>query len=92
MTMQCRTCGIEIADKALVCFRCGTATAAPPPAPPPPRSRRLVVPIIAAFAIIVIGALYMAMAVQGRTPPVVNWVLLGLAVVVVAWRFWSSRR
>jgi hypothetical protein len=24
--MVCRTCGIEIADKALICYRCGTAT------------------------------------------------------------------
>jgi len=22
----CRHCGIEIADKALICYRCGTAT------------------------------------------------------------------
>ena len=24
--MQCRNCGAEIADKALICYRCGTAT------------------------------------------------------------------
>ena len=24
--MNCRNCGTEIADKALICFRCGTAT------------------------------------------------------------------
>ena len=24
--MVCRNCGIEIADKALICYRCGTAT------------------------------------------------------------------
>ncbi len=24
--MTCRTCGTEIADKALICYRCGTAT------------------------------------------------------------------
>jgi hypothetical protein len=24
--MQCRTCGTEIADKALICYKCGTAT------------------------------------------------------------------
>ncbi len=27
--MICRTCGTEIADKALVCYRCGQATAEP---------------------------------------------------------------
>jgi uncharacterized membrane protein YvbJ len=24
--MNCRQCGTEIADKALICYRCGTAT------------------------------------------------------------------
>jgi hypothetical protein len=24
--MLCRNCGIEIADKALICYRCGTST------------------------------------------------------------------
>src|SRR5215510_8850444 len=24
--MQCRNCGTEIAEKALICYRCGTAT------------------------------------------------------------------
>ena len=24
--MRCRNCGTEIADKALICYRCGTAT------------------------------------------------------------------
>jgi uncharacterized membrane protein YvbJ len=24
--MLCRNCGTEIADKALICYRCGTAT------------------------------------------------------------------
>jgi hypothetical protein len=27
--MQCRNCGTEIADKAIVCFRCGAATTDP---------------------------------------------------------------
>jgi hypothetical protein len=27
--MKCRSCGTEIADKALICFRCGAATSDP---------------------------------------------------------------
>lgn len=27
--MRCRQCGTEIADKAIVCYRCGTATTDP---------------------------------------------------------------
>ena len=41
--MQCRQCGTEIADKALICFRCGTATTEAkfkPPAAGGRRSRR----------------------------------------------------
>lgn len=40
--MQCRNCGAEIAEKALICYRCGTATteAKYKPAAMPRRSRR----------------------------------------------------
>ena len=27
--MQCRQCGTEIAEKAIICYKCGTATALP---------------------------------------------------------------
>lgn len=29
--MMCAACGTEIADKALICYRCGAATDAPAP-------------------------------------------------------------
>ncbi len=36
--MKCRSCGLEIAEKAIVCYRCGTPTAEPRvPAPVPAR-------------------------------------------------------
>jgi hypothetical protein len=31
--MVCRQCGTEIADKAIICYKCGTATAVPEPRP-----------------------------------------------------------
>jgi hypothetical protein len=39
--MICSSCGAEIADKAIVCYRCGTPTAipAPPVRPASPRPR-----------------------------------------------------
>jgi hypothetical protein len=49
--MKCRSCGLEIADKAIVCYKCGTPTAdlAPvPKAPPPARG-----PIWLAFPLII---------------------------------------
>lgn len=38
--MQCRNCGTEIADKAIVCYRCGVGTTEPVrKAAPLPRGR-----------------------------------------------------
>jgi ribosomal protein L40E len=47
--MKCRSCGAEIAVNALICYRCGTATAEPkitPPSARPKRSRALVTGLI----------------------------------------------
>jgi hypothetical protein len=38
--MVCRSCGTEIADKALICYRCGTATAEAKFKPPAARAGR----------------------------------------------------
>jgi hypothetical protein len=38
--MQCRNCGAEIADKALICYRCGAATSEAKYQPAPIRRRR----------------------------------------------------
>jgi hypothetical protein len=38
--MQCRQCGTTIADKAIVCFRCGAPTMEGPPERPTSRAAR----------------------------------------------------
>jgi hypothetical protein len=38
--MKCRSCGAEIAANALICYKCGTATAEPRITPPSSRPRR----------------------------------------------------
>jgi hypothetical protein len=48
--MQCRNCGIEIADKALICYRCGTATTEAKFKPVPLKPRRLPSGLIAALS------------------------------------------
>ncbi|MCC7240510.1 MAG: hypothetical protein IT180_01180 [Acidobacteria bacterium] len=51
--MNCRSCGTEIASNALICYRCGTATAEPRiPSPVARRSSRTawVMPTLAALA------------------------------------------
>ena len=61
--MQCRNCGIDIADKALICYRCGTATAEAKFKPVPLKARRLPSGLIAALsaaAALAAAALYYA--------------------------------
>jgi hypothetical protein len=47
--VTCRACGAEIAEKAIVCYRCGTPTAVPAPAKPaaPASSRPWFLAIVA---------------------------------------------
>jgi uncharacterized membrane protein YvbJ len=63
--MICKHCGTEIADKALICYRCGNATTEPrikPPSEGPlfarPRRSRLPVVII----VLIVLALLVAWA------------------------------
>lgn len=59
--MQCRNCGAEIAEKALICYRCGTATteAKYKPAAMPRRSRRSpVLWVLIVLLLAVLVALY----------------------------------
>ena len=67
--MQCRNCGAEIADKALICYRCGTATteAKYKPAVLPRASRRRgrMLAILIVVLLLVLFALYYWSAVPG---------------------------
>ena len=61
--MKCKHCGAEIADKALICYRCGNATTEPRIKPPEEgslfehRHRRSRVPIVIIVIILVLLAL-----------------------------------
>ena len=59
--MKCRECGTEIADKALICFRCGAAVqeAVHKPYVAAKKSRSLIV--YAIFILIVLIAIALAM-------------------------------
>ena len=61
--MKCRECGTEIADKALICYRCGQATAEPRVKPPSEGSifvkrRRSKLPWLLALLVLVALILY----------------------------------
>jgi len=56
--MICRNCGTEIADKAIVCYRCGTGTAEPVRKPAEIRPRRSpVLAVLIVLSLIVLAVL-----------------------------------
>ena len=60
--MTCKHCGTEIADKALICYRCGNATTEPrvkPPATGPifDRPRRRRAPMVATVLVLILALL-----------------------------------
>ncbi len=70
--MICRQCGTDIADKALICYRCGTATTEPRVKPPSngslfdrPRRRWLTTLVI---VVAIITALAVAWLFSGWVP------------------------
>jgi hypothetical protein len=92
--MKCRNCGIEIADKAIVCYRCGTATTEAKFKAPPARRRQssadLLINILA-VVLLAVSALYMTWFTTAGGPDALRWVLIILAAVVVGYRLYSRR-
>ena len=101
--MICRTCGTEIAEKALICYRCGEATTAPRLKPVAPRSRRRLVPAAGGIVLLLVAGLYglytihivsmfsmfsMGQAAREGASALLVWALVGLALVGLTWRFW----
>ena len=58
--MICKNCGTEIADKAIVCYRCGTGTTEPVRKPAEIRRRRSPLLVVTVFVIALLLALYLA--------------------------------
>ena len=93
--MQCRKCGTEIADKALVCFRCGAATSEPMYQPAAPRRRISPLSLITtnlALALIAAYAIYAGHVPAQGAPREVTWAAVAFAVVIVALRAVARRR
>ncbi len=63
--MKCRECGTEIADKALICFRCGASVteAVHKPYVAQKKKRPLIVYLI--FAVLVLVAILLAILQYG---------------------------
>jgi hypothetical protein len=93
--MQCRSCGTEIADKALICYKCGTATteAKYQPAPLPRTSSRSgLLPTVIAVAILAAAALYVERVSTTGSSQWVTYVAVAAAVIVIVIRAYARRR
>ena len=84
--MICKQCGTEIADKALICYRCGTATSEPRTRPAAPRARRSPMPALLALVALAIAALFMGQIASGEAPRYIGYIVAVLAVVAIVWR------
>ena len=93
--MLCRNCGANIADKALICYKCGTATteAKYQPAPPPrAMSRSGLVPTVIALALLVAATLYIERVSSTDTSQWVTYAAVAVAVIVIGLRAYARRR
>jgi uncharacterized membrane protein YvbJ len=69
--MRCRNCGTEIADKALICYKCGTATMEAKYQPyikPKRRSTSTIVWTVIAIAVLVLLAWFLLHSTSAQAP------------------------
>jgi uncharacterized membrane protein len=88
--MICRNCGTEIADKALICYRCGTATTEPRVAPPSAASRpgapRYSLLTVVVLLVVLVGLVTsLAAADRHGIPSVAIWIVIALDAIAIAW-------
>jgi zinc ribbon protein len=87
--MRCRNCGTEIADKAIICFRCGASTTDPVRRPVAARRRRRFgssLDLVVALLLLVFFALYLGYAGHVTIPRAVAWPIAGIALLLLIWR------
>lgn len=97
--MQCRQCGTEIADKAIVCYRCGTPTTDPVRRPAQIRQPRGGLLSVVAFVVLLLLGLYLGMAGRSMGPgpeatrlETIAGVLIAAALVSLVIRIIRRRR
>ena len=85
--MECRHCGAEIADNALICYRCGAAMSEPEQREPESRpGGRLWAPIVLAVVLVLAIGFFAMLAVGGQPVSPAVWLMLGAAGVLLTWR------
>lgn len=92
--MKCRQCGTEIADKALICYRCGTATTEAkfkPAAAPRAGSRTVLLVFLIAVVLIALAVAFIEYT-KGAQAGTVSGVVVAVALIVVVARAILRRR
>jgi len=93
--MVCRQCGTEIADKALICFRCGAATTEAKFKPYKPKRRSsllLMLTLVLALALVVLMASYFQALGSGSESPSIVWAMGVVGVALLVLRVLARRR
>jgi hypothetical protein len=90
--MICRQCGTEIAEKALICYRCGTATSAPRIPPPPVKPARGPLPVVLAILAIIITAVLVLPQLPEGGPRIGGYAAVVLVTALSVWALKPTRR
>jgi uncharacterized membrane protein YvbJ len=93
--MLCRQCGTEIADKAIVCYRCGAGTTDPVRQPVPIKKRTSPWLSLIVILVLVLLALYLGQASRTAADPdrlqTIAGVCAGAALMVLILRLMRRR-
>ena len=93
--MRCRQCGTEIADKAIICYRCGAATTDPGRRPVPIRRQRSPLFSLVALVALLLIALYQGYAYRTAATPeplqLYAGIAAGIAVLILLVRLMRRR-
>ena len=94
--MLCKHCGTEIADKAIVCYRCGAGTTDPVRQPVPLKRRGNPLLSFVTVVLLLLIALYLGQASRTAADPsrfqTIAGVVAGVAVMVLILRVVRRRR
>ena len=90
--MKCRNCGTEIAEKALICYRCGESTTVPRVQPPPPPAQRGPIPVIVAMLVIIAAAAFGLPYLAPGPERIAGWAAVVLIVFLTVWRLKPTAR
>ena len=93
--MLCRHCGTEIADKAIICYRCGAGTTDPVRQPARVAPGRSPLLGFVAIAVLLLLGLYMGQASRAAADPgqyqIIAGVLVAAALVLFIFRIVRRR-